>query len=148
MWPLKPSIVSLLLTLCSVIGFLISTYFTAVSYRWIRPDSSWIPRFCHMGEQTCSRLIFTPRARVFGVPNSVLGQVFYTAVLLAVFTQVLFVEPLFSLLLSASLVTVALGAYLTYSLLFLTRVACRLCFASHAINLVIFLLFLTAPVCE
>ena len=126
----------------SLIGFLISSYFTAVSYRWIRPDEKWIPAFCRLGERTCATIVFTPRARVFGLPNSVLGQVFYAALVIGALTGRFEGGPL-TLYLLASLVTVALGAYLTYSLLFLTRVPCKLCFTSHFINLVIFIMLLT-----
>ena len=126
----------------SLIGFLISSYFTAVSYRWIRPDEKWIPAFCRLGERTCATIVFTPRARVFGLPNSVLGQVFYAALVIGALTGRFEGGPL-TLYLLASLVTVVLGAYLTYSLLFLTRVPCKLCFTSHFINLVIFIMLLT-----
>lgn len=131
--------VQILLVVFSVIGFLISTYFTSLSYRWIRPDARWIPLFCQMNKQTCSSIVFTPRARVFGVPNSVLGQIFYAAILSAIFAQVLFLDRFYYPFLLASMITVVLGAYLTYSLLFLTRIPCKLCFTSHAINLVIFI---------
>jgi tRNA(Arg) A34 adenosine deaminase TadA len=40
---------------------------------------------------------------------------------------------------------VALGAYLSFSLLFVTRVPCVLCFAAHAINLAIALLVWFGP---
>ena len=126
----------------SIIGFLISSYFTAVSYRWIRPDEKWIPAFCHLGERTCATIVFTPRARVFGLPNSVLGQVFYVALVIGALTG-LFEYDVLNLYLLASVVTVVLGMYLTYSLLFLTRVPCKLCFTSHFINLVIFIMLLS-----
>ena len=34
----------------SVVGLGISSYFTAVAYRWLRADELWIPAFCRMGE--------------------------------------------------------------------------------------------------
>ncbi len=128
------------ISIWAVLGFLISSYFTAVAYRWVNPNASWIPSFCRMGEQTCASIVFTPRARVFGLPNSLLGQVFYVALFAAVVGGFLFDEPLVYFYLLASLVTVLLGMYLSYSLLFLTRVPCKLCFTSHAINLLIFIL--------
>ena len=134
--------IDFVIVLLSLIGFLISSYFTAVSYRWIRPDEKWIPAFCRLGERTCVTIVFTPRARVFGLPNSVLGQVFYAALVIGALTGRFEGGPL-TLYLLASLVTVVLGAYLTYSLLFLTRVPCKLCFTSHFINLVIFIMLLT-----
>ena len=130
----------MLISILAALSFLISSYFTAVAYRWIKPDANWIPSFCRMGEQTCASIVFTPRARVFGLPNSLLGQVFYVALFAAVVGDFLFTKPFFYVYLLASLVTVFLGIYLSYSLLFLTRVPCKLCFTSHGINLVIFIL--------
>ena len=124
-------------------GFGISTYFTAVAYRWMRPDTRWIPGFCRMGERTCASIVFTPRARVLGLPNSVLGQLFYAALLAGAPLGLLEQQLPFMLYLGASLVTVALAVYLSYSLLFITRVPCVLCFTSHGINAVIFLLLIS-----
>ena len=129
-----------LLLLLSVLGFFISLYFTAVAYRWIRPDVPWIPTFCQLGEKTCATIVFTPRARVFGLPNSVLGQVFYVALMAGVAGGFLYSPPAYYAYLMASLVTVCLGLFLTYSLLFVTRVLCTLCFTSHGINFIIFLI--------
>lgn len=127
----------------AVVGLSISTYFTAVAYRWVQPDAAWIPSLCRLGERTCASIIHTPRARVFGVPNSVLGQLWYLTLLGSVAAGQL-AEPIWwwGLLVAAAAATVALGAFLTWSLLFVTRVPCRLCFTSHALNLVIFVLLL------
>lgn len=129
-------------TVLAAVGLCIATYFTAVAYRWIRPDTRWIPAFCRMGEQTCASIVFTPRARVFGLPNSVLGQVFYVALLAGAPLGLLDLPRLYMLFVGASLVTVGLAVFLTYSLLFVTRVRCVLCLTSHGINTVIFLLLL------
>lgn len=130
-----------LLVFLSFIGFLVSSYFTAVSYRWVRPDDKWIPRFCRLGEQTCATIVFTPRAKVFGLPNSVLGQTFYLSIVIGALAGLL-EHDLLKLYLLASALTVAMGIYLTYSLLFLTRVPCKLCFMTHFINLTIFIILL------
>ena len=124
-------------------GMLISSYFTAVAYGWIRSDIRWIPAFCRMDEQTCATIVFTPQARVFGLPNSVLGQAFYLTILLgAGLGWIDGPDPLPVVFVVASGLTVAVGVYLSYSLLFVLRVACPLCFTSHGINLVIFGLLL------
>ena len=122
----------------AAVGLLISSYFTAVAYRWMRPDARWIPRFCRLGEATCASIVFTPEARAFGVPNSLLGQTYYASLLAGVPAGGLDEPWLRTAWLAASLVTVGLGLYLTWSLLFVNRVACVLCFTSHAINAVIF----------
>ena len=124
----------------SLIGLLISTYFTAVAYRWVRPDVRWVPSFCRMDEQTCASIVFTPQARLFVLPNSVLGQLYYLAILLGVvFGWIDGPGPLPVSYVVASALTVSLGVYLSYALLFVNRVACPLCFTSHGINLMIFL---------
>ena len=126
----------------SVVGFVISSYFTAVAYRWVHADEKRIPAFCRMGEQTCASIVFTPRARLLGPPNSLLGQIFYVGLLIGLTLGVLDDPTLSRAYLGASLVTVALGVFLSYSLLFVTRVPCKLCFTSHGINFVIFGLLL------
>ena len=126
----------------AAVGFAIATYFTAVAYRWVRPDAAWIPAFCRLGERTCASIVFTPRARVFGLPNSVLGQVFYAALLAGAALGLLDQPLLLGLYRAGSVVTVALAVYLSYALLFVMRVPCPLCFVSHGINTVIFVLLL------
>ena len=126
----------------AAVGLAIATYFTAVAYRWMRPDAAWIPAFCRMGEQTCASIVFTPGARVLGLPNSVLGQVFYAALLVGAPLGLLDQPLLLALYRAGSLATVALAVYLSYALLFVMRVPCPLCFASHGINTFIFVLLL------
>ena len=135
--------IPLIILLLAAISFLIATYFTAVSYRWLDPEASWIPSFCRMGERTCASIVYTPRARVLGIPNSVLGQIFYLVLMAGVVGNFILSPPFLYFYLAGSLLTVLLGIFLTYSLLFLTRVPCKLCFTSHAINLAIFVLLLS-----
>ena len=131
----------LLIGLC-VVRFGISSYFTGVAYHWVTPDNRWIPSFCRLGEQTCATIVFTPRARVFGPPNSVLGQAFYLVLALAAATGWLESPLPHVAALGVSGGTVLLGLYLSYSLLFVTRVHCVLCFTSHGLNLILFVLLL------
>jgi uncharacterized membrane protein len=133
-------VTSLLIGL-SVVGLLISSYFTAVTYGWIRPDVRWVPSFCRMDEQTCASIVFTPQARVFFVPNSLLSQPYYLGILLGVvFEWIGGPAPPPVSYVVASALTVSFGVYLSYALLFVNRVACPLCFTSHGINLVIFVI--------
>lgn len=137
---------AILIALLSALGLLIATYFTALAYRWVQPDAVWVPHFCQLGEESCAAIVFTPRARLLGVPNSLLGQLYYLSLLLAAGGGMLGQTGLLQALLAASALTVAMGAYLTYSLLFVTRVNCRLCFASHAINLALLVLLVATTV--
>tara|TARA_B100001146_G_scaffold116953_1_gene102978 strand:- start:407 stop:826 length:420 start_codon:yes stop_codon:yes gene_type:complete len=134
---------SIALIFLSVIGLMISAYFTAVAYRWVQPDVRWIPSFCRMDERTCASIVFTPQARVFAVPNSVLGQLFYVALIAGTFFNwITAPELIATIYVAASTATVILGIYLSYALLFINRVACPLCFTSHGINLMIFLILM------
>ncbi len=130
---------TMLIALLAVVGFSIASYFTAIAYRWVQPDASWIPTFCRMDEQTCASIVFTPQARVFGLPNSVLGQVYYLALVVTAGVGSAEGTVLYTLL-AASALTVGLAIYLSYSLLFVLRVPCKLCFTSHGLNIVLFAL--------
>jgi len=78
---------------------------------------------------------------MFFVPNSLLGQFYYIALLLGiVFGWIGGPSPIPVGYVAASALTVGLGVYLSYALLFVNRVACPLCFTSHGINLTIFLI--------
>ena len=134
-----PAVPALLLMGLSALGFLVSSYFTGVAYRLVSPDTRWVPTFCRMGEQTCASIVFTREARVFGVPNSLLGQAFYLLIFLGALLGWLH-GPTLLLYLLASGVTVGLGVYLSHVLLLVTGVPCPLCFTSHAINLTVFVL--------
>lgn len=119
----------------SLIGLWISFYFTAVSYHWISPSVKWIPRFCQLKEATCQLVLETPRAKLFGIPNSVFGIGLY---LYLMFFFLGF--PLWwGVAIIATGLAVARSLYLAYSLLFVTRIPCPLCFTSHGINLILFI---------
>ena len=103
----------------------------------MRPDARWIPRFCRLGEATCASIVFTPAARVLrraqlaARPDLLRHPARRRAPAGALDDAV---ACGIAWLAASLLVTVGLGAYLTWSLLFVIRVACALCFASHAIN--------------
>jgi len=125
-----------LIFILSVAGLWISIYFTGVFYKWFEPDVFWIPKVCRLDEKSCLNVLQTPRAKIFGIPNSAFGILLYTYILLDL--------VLFSPVIGLIFVTLALvrSFYLAYSLLFITKIPCPLCFTSHGINLVLFLLYL------
>lgn len=122
----------------AVLGLANAVFFTAVTYRWVRPDPRWLPRVLCMDEQTCARVVDTPQARLFlGVPNSVLGAAWYVVVLAAAgqalatgAMPVAYCLPL----LAASLATVVVSAYLAWVLVARLRAPCALCFLGHGVN--------------
>ena len=88
-----------------------------------------------MGEDTCSLVVRHPDARILRLPNSVLGVAWYSAVL-ALSLGAGF--PVFvGVVRWASWLSVLMGGYLVYSLYFRVRVACPLCLACHAMNVLV-----------
>jgi uncharacterized membrane protein len=132
--------VELLLTSCAIGGLAIAAYFSLVYYRFIEPDSRWIPWFCRMEKGSCMRILDTPEAKIIGVPNSVLGVLYYGAIL---FVPIHMFETLF---LVASIFSVGLGMYLVHALVVRLKTHCPLCYTAHGINLVIANLFVIRAV--
>lgn len=90
------------------------------------------------GELTAPSVVQTPRAHLFGVPNSLLGALYYTALAFAVWFAQRPIEQI--ALIIATVAAAAASAYLAYSLLFITRRECPYCWASHLVNWSLFLL--------
>ncbi len=90
-------------------------------------------------------VVQTPRARVAGgVPNALLGLVYYAA--LAVASLLWTVPGVWPLGLAAALGAAGFSAYLAYSLLFVTRMPCVYCWTGHVVNwLLLALVFANRP---
>lgn len=135
----------------SLAGLADSLYFTLAYYGRIR-KARWVPQIlCAREGSSCVTVVQTPYARVFGVPNSLLGILYYVAVLLWLPwpTDVHGIEEyaylflfLTGALLIASAVTVVLGFYLIYALRRKLHVDCPLCYTAHAINVMLFVLLI------
>ena len=118
-----------------LLGLWISIYFTGVSYQWFSPNVKWIPQVCRLKETTCQLVLQTPRAKLFGIPNSVFGIGMYLYLIL------FFLGAPLPWVLGFVLAALAVlrSIYLAYSLIFVTKVPCPLCFTSHVINLILFI---------
>jgi uncharacterized membrane protein len=127
---------TVLVLLLAGAGFLISLSFTQAISRRASPGEEGALRFCRPGAMVCSRILHHRDARLLGVPNSVLGLVYYPLCSLAFLLGGRFSR----VLLVACWIPVAMGAFLTYSLLARVRVLCGFCFLSHAINLALAIL--------
>jgi uncharacterized membrane protein len=128
--------IELLLSSCALAGLGIASYFSLVYYRVIGAESKWIPPFCRMEQGACLRILDTREAKVLGVPNSILGMLYYGAIL---FVPIDSLEVLF---LVASIFSIGLGMYLVHALVYRLRTHCPLCYTAHGINLVIANLFI------
>ena len=132
--------VELLLASCALCGLAIASYFSLVYYHLLEPDNRWIPSFCRMEKKSCIHILGTPEAAVFGVPNSLLGALYYAAILLLPMPSL---EIYFLL---ASIFSVGLGMYLMHALVVKLKIHCPLCYTAHGINLLIANLFIVREV--
>jgi len=90
-------------------------------------------------------VVQSPRARVAGgVPNALLGLFYYAALALA---SLLWAVPgVWPLGVAAALGAAGFSAYLAYSLLFVTRMACAYCWTGHVVNwMLLALVLLSRP---
>jgi uncharacterized membrane protein len=120
----------------ATVGLYIAAYFTLVYYGVVRANTKLMPNVCQLEERTCQTVLGTKYARVFGVPNSLLGVLYYLAVivlLLVGWTAGLIATAT----IAAAWFTVALGIFLAYSLFFIIKIPCPLCLTGHTINLLI-----------
>ncbi|MBI1941379.1 MAG: hypothetical protein HYS33_07735 [Acidobacteria bacterium] len=124
-------------------GLANALYFTLAYYGRVR-KSRWVPEvLCAREGSSCVTVVQTPYARVFGLPNSLLGIAYYMLVM-----GWLLAGPAIApawlprALVAASAGTVAFGFYLIHALRSKLHVNCPLCYAAHAINLGIFMLLL------
>lgn len=90
------------------------------------------------GEIKGPSVVKTPRAHLFGVPNSLLGMLYYPALAVSVW----FLQERIAViaLLAVVLLAAATSLVLAYSLLFVTRRSCPYCWSSHAVNWALLLL--------
>ena len=145
-------ILRLIFALLSLAGLADSLYFTFAYYGRIR-KARWVPEvLCAREDSSCVTVVRTPYARVFGIPNSLLGILYYLCLLvwigflprhLNISGQIFRpFETMGLWLLGASLLTVLLGFYLVFALRRILGVDCPLCYAAHAINLALLVLLI------
>lgn len=111
----------------AILGVVISLYFTLAYYE--RVESQEIPSaLCRGEERTCVTILDTPYARLFGVPNAVLGIGFYlfTGVVAALTLAEVLPRWLWQANLVVATGTVLLTPYLVWALAARLKTWCRL----------------------
>ena len=141
-------IISVAIVVLSLVGLWDAFYFTFAYYGRVR-KARWVPAIlCAREGSNCVTVVQTPYARVFGVPNSLLGIFFYFAVIawvvLAMWLEsganparLQLMAVIGGLLMVAAGFAVLLGFYLTYSLIWKLHTHCPLCYTAHMINAVL-----------
>jgi uncharacterized membrane protein len=147
-------IIRTLIIILSFAGLANALYFTFAYYGRIK-KARWVPEIlCAREGSSCVTVVQTPYARVFGVPNSLLGIIYYLLLIVSVFKE--WWIPLdvpfngtyyamgnsFQLLTVASAITLLLGFYLIYALRRKLHTHCPLCYLGHAINATLLVLLL------
>jgi uncharacterized membrane protein len=136
----------------SLAGLADALYFTFAYYGRIK-EARWVPEIlCAREGSSCVTVVQTPYSRVFGVPNSLLGIIYYLLLIagaeenwsFGINRHVHFASvaiPLgLALLIFLSAGTTILGFYLIYTLRRRLQVDCPLCYTAHAINAALFVL--------
>jgi uncharacterized membrane protein len=145
-------IIRILIVVLSLAGLANALYFTFAYYGRIK-KARWVPEIlCAREGSSCVTVVQTSYARVFGVPNSLLGIFYYFFLMGWIFTNrsigpvVIIasraVAASFLALLAASATTVLLGSYLIYALRRKLNTHCLLCYLGHAINATLLVLLI------
>jgi uncharacterized membrane protein len=130
--------------LLSAFGLWNAFYFTFAFYGRVK-GARWVPAIlCAREGSSCVTVVQTPYARVFGVPNSLLGIIYYVVLILWSLVPGLAPARFAWLLVAASAVTVILGFYLIYSLIYKLHTHCPLCYSAHAMNAALLVLLILA----
>jgi uncharacterized membrane protein len=139
----------------SLVGLADALYFTFAYYGRVW-KSRWVPEvLCAREESSCVTVVRTPYGSVFGVPNSLLGIIYYSLLLLwalawqsaHITIQINMTSYLITftgLLIAAGAVTVVLGFYLIFALRRILHTDCPFCYVAHAINLALLVLLVIA----
>lgn len=120
----------------ATVGLYIAAYFTLVYYGIVSASTKLMPNVCQLEERTCQTVLGTKYARVFGVPNSLLGVLYYLTVILLLLAGWA-AGPIATATIAVAWFTVALGVFLAYSLFFIIKIPCPLCLTGHTINLLL-----------
>ncbi len=131
------------LLLLSLAGLCISIFFVLMDSAHNSGLRQTIMKACRLNDDSCRILLRAPEARLLRIPNSVVGIFYYTFILCSISTQSAF-DSMHVLLALVSVVTVAVGIYLSYVLMQKLRKACVLCLTVHGINAVILILLIIA----
>ena len=122
------------LFLLSMIGFLLSGYLFFVEQK-VRKHPKYKPA-CDISEQvSCTKAVTSPYSETFGVSNSVVGIIYYGALVIWSFLgcSVLVIKY-------ATFIALLISIYLAYILFAKVKSACPVCISLYVINFLLFAL--------
>ena len=119
------------------IGLILSAYLYSVDRKLAK--NSEYHAVCDISNKiSCTAVTKSPFSKMFGVPNALLGILFYAFIMGAAYLQLLWA------VLIASVAAVILDIYLFYIMHTRIKKYCIACIATYAVNLAILLLSYTA----
>ena len=136
-----PEVSGVLIAAALIVG---ASAAAAALYGHSRVLPGWMtgPEICRLEHGGCAVLFRSPRSALLGVPNAALGLLLY-----AIVTMGLFLEWPAWMLAAMTAPAVAMSAFLGWSLIANKR-QCRICWAGHIANAVLFVTFLTMAMGE
>ncbi len=146
-------VLRVLVVVLALAGLADALYFTFAYYGRVR-KARWVPKIlCAREDSSCVTVVQTPYARVFGVPNSLLGIFYYFLVIGCAWDgqrqrmvrgaeMIEVPSPIWIVLVVLSAATVFLGFYLIYALRRKLHTDCPLCYAAHALNTALLVLLI------
>jgi len=116
-----------------LLGAVVSLYFTSVYLGMPLPVLKSLANACRMDTSQCQRVLDTAESHLFGLPNFVLGLLYYLVLMLAY----VFSFPFQAILIIVAWGVVILSLYLAFQLYFVLKMSCPLCYLSHVLNICI-----------
>ena len=120
-----------------LLGLFLSLFTTFVTFKPNHSFAKLFPDICENG--SCKKIFLAENARlIFNIPNCIWGIVYHLALALLLFLG----QAQFGLFFTIP--SIILSTYLTYRLIFVHKVLCKICLSSHLLNLAVFSWFLHA----
>ena len=121
----------------AVIGLAISCYFIHIYKGYIKQNTKLLPKEnCPAG--TCGNIVATDYSYLFWIPNFVLVIFCYIELIVLGFVKS---TQLLIFILIAVWGSVGFAVYLIHAMLYRIHIVCRLCMVTHAINLLIAIIY-------
>lgn len=134
--------IPLLIAILALLGAVDSAYMTLGHYKLISAAAMEGSGACPLTGRSCSTVVTSPEATIFGIPHAVLGLAYFLfltgAALFRLRTGHWFAPTEMLVIVVAG---VAWSAYLTQELLLQLRIPCPYCLIAHFLNAVIAMLY-------
>lgn len=123
----------IILLILAIIGFGVSLYGFFIEQK-LKKDTNY-KAVCDISERaSCTKVLLSDYSKMFGIPNTILGMLFYTVI--GIFTLL----RLYTIVFLLSLGAVAVTVWLAYILYFRIQTFCFLCTTTYIVNLGLFII--------